>query len=102
MPKSFVQSMSTETANIEDNRSLTPKLRFKEFNDRWIQQTLAKTFSIFNGFAFSSDDAVEFSNCRWVKIADVGINEMTPGNVSYLPDEYKERFVKFLLRKGDY
>lgn len=81
--------------------SAIPKLRFKEFNDVWDKKNLSEVFSIFNGYAFSSSDAKEFG-CRWVKIADVGINEINHESASYLPDEYAEKYAKFLLSEGDY
>ena len=80
-----------------------PRLRFPEFQNagEWEVQPLKKVFSIFQGFAFSSNDSVE-RGCRWLKIADVGIQLMNHEAQSFLPEDYKERFSKFAVRAGDY
>ena len=81
------------------------KLRFKDENGKaypkWEEKKLGDVISIFNGYAFASADATD-SGCKWVKIADVGINEMRQDAPSFLPDDYKSKYAKFLLRKGDY
>ncbi len=78
-----------------------PALRFEEFSNEWDKKRLKEVFSIFNGYAFSSSDAKE-NGCRWVKIADVGINEINHDATSYLPVEFKTIYSKFILRQGDY
>ena len=81
--------------------SKVPKLRFKEFRDEWARKTLGEIFSIFNGYAFSSDDSRD-AGCRWVKIADVGINQINHESASYLPFDYAQKYPKFFLTEGDY
>ncbi|MCX7277781.1 MAG: restriction endonuclease subunit S [Burkholderiales bacterium] len=80
-----------------------PRLRFPEFRnaEEWDEQSLKCVFSIFQGFAFSSGDSAE-QGCRWLKIADVGIQTMNHEAPSFLPDLYKQRFSKFAVRTGDY
>lgn len=80
-----------------------PRLRYPEFQNsgEWQEQTLKEVFSIFQGFAFSSNDSVE-QGCRWLKIADVGIQVMNPDNPSFLPGDYRNRFSKFAVNEGDY
>ncbi len=78
-----------------------PHLRFSEFKGGFKQERLDCLFSIFNGYAFSSDDAQE-SGCRWVKIADVGINKMNLDTPSFLPIEYRGKYKNFVLQEGDY
>ena len=80
-----------------------PRLRFPEFQNAgdWEEQPLKKVFSIFQGFAFSSGDSVE-QGCRWLKIADVGIQVMNHDAPSFLPEAFKEHFSKFAVREGDY
>jgi type I restriction enzyme, S subunit len=80
-----------------------PRLRFPEFHSagEWEEKPLNQVFSIFQGYAFASNDSVE-QGCRWLKIADVGIQLMNPDAPSFLPTEYKESFAKFSVRKGDY
>ncbi|MCK9293472.1 MAG: restriction endonuclease subunit S [Desulfobulbaceae bacterium] len=80
-----------------------PRLRFPEFQNagEWDGQPLKEVFSIFQGFAFSSNDSVDRGS-RWLKIADVGIQRMNHDAPSFLPVDYKERFAKFSVRQGDY
>lgn len=78
-----------------------PNLRFPGFEGEWEEKNLGDTFSIFNGYAFSSNASVESGNL-WVKIADVGIQEMKRDNISFLPFNFREKYSKFLLEKGDY
>ena len=80
-----------------------PILRFPEFEEAgdWKCKPLKKVFSIFQGFAFSSKDAIN-SGARWLKIADVGIQEMNHNTPSYLPLEHKAKHKKYLVNKGDY
>jgi len=81
------------------------ELRFKgdngnEFPD-WESKKLGDIFTIFNGYAFSSDDSIE-NGVVWVKIADVGIQRMKQDNLSFLPSEFLDLYRKFILKKGDY
>ena len=80
-----------------------PKYRFPEFvNDgEWVEKTLGQVFSIFQGFAFSSDDSSS-NGVRWLKIADVGFQQMKDDTPSYLPANFKEIHPRFLVKKGDY
>ncbi|MFG6685104.1 restriction endonuclease subunit S [Mariniflexile sp. HNIBRBA6329] len=80
-----------------------PKFRFKEFekDGEWEPKPIEEVFSIFQGYAFSSKDSVS-SGTRWLKIADVGIQEMKHDTPSYLPETYKDEYQRFLLKKGDY
>jgi type I restriction enzyme S subunit len=80
-----------------------PRLRFPEFRGagEWDSKALKEVFSIFQGFAFSSNDSVK-RGCRWLKIADVGIQVMNHDSASFLPADHSERFVKFSVKEGDY
>jgi type I restriction enzyme S subunit len=82
-----------------------PKLRFKDENGRdfpaWEKKELGDTLSIFSGYAFSSGDA-QSNGVKWLKIADVGIQQMTPNNPSYLPFALKEIHKNYLVYKNDY
>lgn len=81
------------------------ELRFKDDNGKefpkWEKKKLGDVFSIFNGYAFSSEDSTS-EGVLWVKIADVGIQEMKRDNLSFLPSDYLEKHKKFILKKGDY
>lgn len=78
-----------------------PQLRFKEFEGDYVLSKLGSELNLYNGYAFSSKDS-EKTGVRWVKIADVGINEMKLNSPSFLPINFKEKHSKFLLHKGDY
>lgn len=80
---------------------LLPKLRFPGFDGEWEKNTLGEAFTIFNGYAFSSTSSVD-EGVLWVKIADVGIQEMKKNNLSYLPASLKEKHKKFIISKGDF
>ncbi|WP_407511281.1 restriction endonuclease subunit S [Acinetobacter baumannii] len=79
----------------------TPKLRFKEFDRKWDLKSLGDCFSLFSGYAFPSSASVD-NGIRWLKIADVGIQEMTPNNLSFLPNDFKVQFPQFIVSKNDY
>jgi len=93
--------MSTVTLHSEKKKTLVPQLRFQEFDGEWNNSNLGEAFTIFNGYAFSSSLSVE-DGVLWVKIADVGIQEMKKNNLSYLPISLKEKHKKFILTKGDF
>ena len=80
-----------------------PNYRFPEFekDGEWNPKPIAEVFSIFQGYAFSSKDSVP-KGTIWLKIADVGIQEMKHDSPSFLPLAYKEEYKRFLLKKGDY
>ncbi len=78
-----------------------PKLRFKEFGGDWKLENLGDSFSLISGYAFPSTSSVD-SGAKWLKIADVGIQEMTPNNPSYLPLGYLDKYSQFIVNKNDY
>lgn len=83
------------------NKLNVPQLRFPGFDGEWTDTNLGDVFSIFNGYAFSSNSSVD-EGVLWVKIADVGIQEMKSNNLSYLPASFQEKHKKFILKKGDF
>ncbi|MBV2196311.1 MAG: restriction endonuclease subunit S [Flavobacterium sp.] len=78
-----------------------PELRFSEFVDDWQKTTIKNVFNIFNGYAFKSSDGAD-DGCRWIKIADVGINRINNETKSFLPQHFLPKHKKFLLKDGDY
>jgi type I restriction enzyme S subunit len=91
---------STVAEPVEAN---VPRLRFKEFGDsgEWVPEILKNVFTILQGFAFSSNESVN-DGVRWLKIADVGIQQMNHLSPSFLPYEFKEKYKNFLVKEGDY
>jgi type I restriction enzyme S subunit len=85
----------------EQKKLKVPKLRFREFEGGWKMNRIDSIFTIFNGYAFSSLDATT-DGCRWVKIADVGINEMRSDSPSFLPVQFRDNHPKYVLHQGDY
>lgn len=79
---------------------MVPKLRFSEFSKGWQQKKIGEVFTIFSGFAFKSTDATT-SGCRWLKIADVGCQVMTPNTPSFLPSHFSTEYHRFLIREDD-
>jgi type I restriction enzyme, S subunit len=80
-----------------------PRLRFPEFRNAgdWKEKTLNEVFSIFQGYAFSSNDSTA-DGVRWLKIAEVAIQVMNHDTPSFLPTTHKSRFANFSVREGDY
>lgn len=101
MSKQMNSSIDPGRSGALSASKCVPQLRFPEFEGEWEKKKLGEVFSIFNGYAFASNESVE-NGTLWVKIADVGIQEMKKDNLSFLPLEFKEKHSKFLLKKGDY
>ena len=78
-----------------------PKIRFKEFDGDWKIKKLGNSFNLISGYAFPSSASVD-KGAKWLKIADVGIQEMTPSSLSYLPHEFLEKYPQFIVSKDDY
>lgn len=91
--KSVIQKIFSQEIRFKDDDG-------KEF-PQWENKKLGEIFSIFNGYAFSSNDSTNHG-VLWVKITDVGILKMENDNLSYLPYSYIEMHKKFILKKGDY
>ncbi|PIK14393.1 restriction endonuclease subunit S [Halobacteriovorax sp. JY17] len=85
------------------NGKAVPSIRFSEFANRkkWDEKPMKDVFSLEQGYAFSSKDSVS-NGVRWLKIADVGLQKMTPKSPSFLPEEHKNKFEKSIVNKGDY
>lgn len=79
---------------------LVPKLRFGGFDDEWKNSIGKKTFRLLGGGSFKSKDSVN-EGVLWLKIANVGINQIKNNDLSYLPRDFLKTFNKYLLKKGD-
>jgi type I restriction enzyme S subunit len=60
---------------------------------------LKEYFSILSGYAFKSDDYVN-NGIPVIRIGDVG-NDFKENNMVFLPEDYKEEYSRFLLKKND-
>lgn len=77
-----------------------PKLRFNNFNEDWIYKKGNELFCILGGAAFKSEDSCN-NGAKWLKIANVGFNEINNKDINYLPEKFLENYSKYILYKGD-
>lgn len=68
--------------------------------DGWHKKKLGNYLKLFGGFAFKSEDRVSVG-MRWLKIANVGINEIKWDEIDYLPYEFKAIYSNFILQEND-
>ncbi len=68
--------------------------------DGWEVEKLGKFVKLVGGFAFKSEDRVS-DGIRWLKIANVGINEIKWDELDYLPIEFKVQYKNFILNEND-
>src|SRR5690554_7923483 len=56
-----------------------------------------------NGFAFKSQDYIEFSNTVSLRMSNIRPNGRFDNsyNLRYLPDDYKNKYSNYLLENGD-
>lgn len=66
----------------------------------WQVQCLGNVARVIGGGAFKSQDAQQ-TGIRWLKIANVGINEIVWNDESFLPEEFARMHGSFLLKQGD-
>ena len=67
----------------------------------WKIQCLGDVAHIVGGGAFKSKD-VQKVGVRWLKIANVGINEILWKEEAFLPEEFSRIHSQFLLNPDDY
>jgi len=67
----------------------------------WEVQNLGSIARVIGGGAFKSQDAM-LTGLRWLKIANVGVNEILWNDESFLPEQFAVTFSSFLLKEGDY
>ena len=68
--------------------------------DGWHKKKLGNYLKLLGGFAFKSEDRVS-AGMRWLKIANVGINEIKWDEIDYLPYEFKSIYNNFILQEND-
>ena len=79
---------------------LVPKLRFSGFDKNWHNILGKEAFELLGGGSFKSKDSVK-KGILWLKIANVGINEIKTNELSYLPEDFLNAFNKYILKKGE-
>lgn len=67
----------------------------------WVVKKLGDALKVIGGGAFKSSDASQ-SGVKWLKIANVGINQAVWNDESYLPSGLIKDNENFLLKGGDY
>jgi type I restriction enzyme S subunit len=67
----------------------------------WDEQNLGSLAQVIGGGAFKSRNATR-TGIRWLKIANVGINEIIWNEESFLPKEFELSNRNFLLKEVDY
>jgi type I restriction enzyme S subunit len=110
MPQSFARNMSTESAHIEMKKKLSPKLRFKEFQESWNRILIQKLID--DGLIISHLDgnhgglyprSEEFASSG---VPYITANDFINGRVSFesckfLPFERAKQFRKGIAKSGD-
>ena len=67
----------------------------------WEVTKIGNILKVIGGGAFKSIDSKDIG-VRWLKIANVGINQILWEDESYLPVSFIHEYKNFLLNKGDY
>jgi type I restriction enzyme S subunit len=66
----------------------------------WKSCLASEVVNFFAGYSFSSRSA-QTSGVKWLKIANVGLNEVKWDAESYLPKNFSKDFESYLLKTGD-
>ena len=67
----------------------------------WSVQNIGGIARVMGGGAFKSRDSSS-TGIRWLKIANVGVNEIVWNEENYLPKQFEITSRDFLLKEGDY
>ncbi|WP_323659237.1 restriction endonuclease subunit S [Aliarcobacter butzleri] len=107
----FVEENINATEELKKGlmqKLLTEGIGHTEFKDSklgripesWEIIELGKHIKLMGGYAFKSQDSTE-QGVKWLKIANVGIQEIKWEQNSYLPINFIEDYSKFLLQTND-
>lgn len=100
----FTRGIDVKTGKLRPKQKDAPEL-YKESALGWIPkewdiQKMEKIAILQGGFAFSSSfDST--NGVKWMKIANVGFNEIKWNDTSYLPLNFIEQYSEFLLKEND-
>ena len=81
-------------------KKLVPKLRFSGFDDEWEHNLGKDIFNIMGGGPFKSEDSCH-EGVKWLKIANVGINQIKTDELSYLPLNFLDLYKQYIIKKND-
>lgn len=98
-----IDRLITKKRNIKQGtmqQLLTGKRRLAGFRGDWSWVKSGEVIRFFGGNAFSSK-AQKKDGIRWLKIANVGIEEIKWDEIAYLPHHYEIDFSDYLLNEGD-
>jgi len=75
---------------------------FENKGDDWVEKTLGEVVDFFNGFAFKSKDAIEYSNTQVIRMGNLYKNRLNLDRKSvFYPEEFSRYFKKYLLKEND-
>lgn len=77
-----------------------PKLRFKEFNDKWRATKLGEVIDYKKGFAFKSKDYTD-NGVRVIKISDTTASSISEEGNTFVKFEMFEEFKEWVLKTED-
>ena len=79
-----------------------PKLRFKEFDDRWDSIAIGTFLRIKSGLGFKAEEYTTAEEIRLLQIENVGYgNVKWTHNVKYVPNDYLTHHKGLVLNEGD-
>ncbi len=70
-------------------------------NSKYPIEKIKKHTQFISGYAFSSDDYIEFSECYLITIKNISKNTVELENVTYLPNHFFEDYTKFQINRND-
>lgn len=73
------------------------KIAFEYEDKKWEVSCIGDTCEIISGYAFKSEDFCE-NGIPVIKIANIGYGEYISEKNEYLPQEFKERYKKFVVK----
>ena len=100
----FTTSLNQISGNRLDSNyysSYNRKLLEALNNSKYDLDFIKTNTTFIPGYAFSSNDYLNESNCYLITIKNISKNEIKLNNVTYLPDNYFEIYKYYRIEKGD-
>lgn len=72
----------------------------REASNGWEQKKLSELLQLLGGNAFKSSDSTNVG-IRWLKIANVGFGKVEWDAVDYLPNSFRDEYLKYVLSEND-